>query len=504
MLHFKKFLFFKKFPNFLTALFLIGLWERFSYYGMRALLILFLTSCLNFTDKKAYATYSLFAAIIYIGPLFGGFLADRLMGFYNMILIGSMITAIGHALMVLGTYHPPFIYLSLALIAVGTGFLKGNITNLLGACYKKEDSERERGFTIFYVGLNSGFFITSILCAYLAALLGWHYGFALAGIGIIISLLILIRFKSLLWQYGQPPKPNLIKKKIFALNSFQWIILISFISSIGIAKMLHASEHFASTSILKYFGMITLLILTYIFFIFEKKQRKNLLALSILTLFCMFFLALEIQLGSLINLFIQRNVMKEIFGISIPSAVFQAIHPLAIIVIGSLLGTYLKFDKKYFTFKFGLGILAMALCFLTLYIGCLDANQEGKVHYGYLLTALSFIGIGKLFIGPSIQAQTTILTPSHLRGLMMGMLMLSFAFSKLVGCMISKLLVIPPFQEKLGSLYSLKIYQQGFLKITQFSFVLILVFILLSFILQKIISCDHSLSVSSNTKNQKA
>jgi POT family proton-dependent oligopeptide transporter len=140
-----------KLPNFLKLLFFVEMWERFSYYGMRGLLVIFLTSQLGFKDERAYAIYSVFAAIGYAGPVLAGLLADKLVGFRNMILSGGILITLGHATMSLIELKSDLIYVGLALIAVGTGMFKGNITNLLGACYASHDPERSRGLTLFYV-----------------------------------------------------------------------------------------------------------------------------------------------------------------------------------------------------------------------------------------------------------------------------------------------------------------------------------------------------------------
>ena len=192
-----------KSSKFFVLLFFTEMWERFSYYGMRALLVLYLTSVLGFEDQKAYSIYALFAALGYAGPVIGGIIADKLLGFRNVMKIGATIMTLGHAGMsLMGPDKIFMLYLSLALIAVGTGFFKGNITNLLGMCYHHDDPQREKAFSLFYVSVNLGSFLAALSCGFIAKEYGWDYGFGLAGIGMFIGLVTFIKFEYLLGDIG--------------------------------------------------------------------------------------------------------------------------------------------------------------------------------------------------------------------------------------------------------------------------------------------------------------
>ena len=468
----------KKFPNFLKLLFFVEMWERFSYYGMRALLVIFLTSQLGFEDKKAYAIYSVFAAIGYMGPVLGGVLADKLLGFRKMVLIGGVIMTLGHAVMVLVELNQDLIYLGLALIAVGTGMFKGNITNLLGSCYSKQDPERARGFTLFYVGVNLGSFLAAVSCGFVAHLYGWHYGFGLAGIGMAIGLFTFIRF-----GYVLPERDNVTRPVI--INSQYMVFIACILLALVVSQVIMHSETFAN--ILALAGTFIFSGFAYLLFKLPPRQRRNLLVLSLLIVFFMLFFALEMQLGSLINLFTQRNIVSEVLGIPIPAAVSQAINPLSIIVLGSMLGLYMKFDPKYSTAIFAFGVLTMSICFFVLYIGCLNANSEGKVEYLYLLIGISFMGLGELCIGPLLQEQATLLAPNGFKGLIMGIVMLALAFSNLVGVIIAKFMSVPSVNGAVNTLQSLAIYQEGFKNIGLFNLGLVAIFLLFYRFINKVI-----------------
>jgi POT family proton-dependent oligopeptide transporter len=459
----------ERLPSFLKLLFFVELWERFSYYGMRALLVLFLTSNLGFADQRAYSVYSVFAAICYMIPVISGILADKLFGSRNMVLIGAIVMILGHISMVFVSIDTDLIFLGLALIATGTGLFKGNITALLGECYEADDSSRSQGFTLFYVGVNLGSFLASISCGYIAAIYGWEYGFGLAGIGMIIGLGIFLKFQYILQSKGTAKREIPYYYIIFA-------ILSAFVGGFFIAQLLKYSEYFGN--ILQYFGVVILTCFVMIMLRQEKEQRKKLIALTILIIFTMLFFALEMQLGSFINLFTHRNVQDHIFGIYIPASISQAINPLAIIIFGFMIGKYDKLGKKYDMAKFGFGIFAMAICFAILYLGCLNANAESKVGYIYLFFGLAAMSLGEIFIGPIVQAQATLLAPTHLRGFIMGILMLFLAFSNLAGIIISKFVSVPEMDGKIDLAMSLQIYEAGFAKIAIVNILFTLIFLL--------------------------
>lgn len=481
-----------KFPKFLIVLFMIEVWERFSYYGMQALLVLYLTKHLGFADKRAYYTYSLFAALAYAGPVIGGYLADKLMGFRKMAIIGGIVISIGHAVMSTVEMYSDLIYLGLALIAVGTGMFKGNITNLLGACYENDDNSRDRGFTIFYVGVNIGSASAAVICSYVADMLGWHYGFALAGIGMLFGLFIFINFQHVLGDHGNPPNPELMNKSvILGIKPFPLILIGNILAAIVVAYLLRFSEIFANFN--KYFSFIIIISLAYsavayIIMVSDGKHRKNLIALSILTVFMTLFFALEMQVGSLINFFADRNVVKTVFGLSIPASVSQAINPFSIIVFGTIMFLFVKVDLKYTIARFAFGLMTMVLCFMVLFLGCTAANEESRVGYIYLVTGITFMGIGELCIGPFVQAQCTVLAPKKLRGFFMGVVHLSIAIANLGGFLISEFMSVPSVNGVVDSEESLRIYKEGFLNIAQFNSIFVVAFLAFYPFLYKVIT----------------
>ena len=232
-------------------------------------------------------------------------------------------------------------------------------------------------------------------------------------------------------------------------------------------------------NLLNYAGVAACFILAYIIVKLTNEQRKKILALIILVIFTMIAMSLEMQLGSLMNLFAERNVVETILGFSVPAAVSQAINPFSVIIFGLIASSYFKFDKKYGLIKFASGLLCMALAFIVLYISCLNANSDNRVGYYYLFASISIISLSEVFIIPFIQERVCALSPNHLRGFMMGVLMLSLAFSNMAGILISKFASIPSVSGEVDNFKSLMIYKSIFLDIAKFNLGVFLIFLLL-------------------------
>ncbi len=456
--------------SFVILLFFVEMWERFSYYGMRALLVLFLISHLGFDDAKAYSVYSLFVATGYAVPVFSGFLADKLMGFKNMVLIGGVVTIIGYIVLSMFNLNDEFVYLGLGLIAIGKGLFKGNITSLLGSCYAEKDHDRDRGFTLFYVGINIGAFMASITCGYTAYLYGWCYGFALAGLGMAIGLTVFVRYQHTLGEHGNSPRPDLMNKRIFGLTPCVLILLTTVFFGYLFSIMLMNSEIY--TKILIVIGVIMLCIFSNVVLKLSAAERTNMVALSVMTFFLMCFFSLEMHLGSLINLFTERNVDSEIFGITIPTSVSQGLNPVSVIIFGLAIAHYYKSKRKTNIFKWIIGPLSLVICFMILYLGCLNANIYGKVDY------MIAMAIGEICIMPTVQAQATILAPLSIRGFTMGILMLTLAFSNLLGIVLAKFMSVPSIGGVVNIMESLEIYRDGFLYIAVVTLGILAIFLL--------------------------
>mgnify|MGYP006242101657 FL=1 len=198
-------------PVGLFVLFFTEMWERFSYYGMRAILVLFLTSSIMndgwaWSNEDALQLYGLYTGLVYLTPIFGGFFADKFLGYRNATVLGALIMTLGHASMALESFTDSFFYLGLVLLIIGNGFFKPNISSIVGQLYKDGDKRKDGGYTIFYMGINAGAFLGILLCGYIGEKVGWHLGFGLAGIFMFFGMLQFWFAQKIFGDIGITPK----------------------------------------------------------------------------------------------------------------------------------------------------------------------------------------------------------------------------------------------------------------------------------------------------------
>ncbi|MBT4964410.1 MAG: peptide MFS transporter [Francisellaceae bacterium] len=464
-------------PRFLIVLLFTEMWERFSYYGMRALLVLFLTSELGFSDPKAYGIYSLMSALCFSGPMIGGFLADKLLGFRKMVIIGGITMVLGHALMALIPLSSNIIFVGLSLIAVGMGLFKGNISNLLGTCYSTEDPKRDKAFTLFYVSVNIGSTLATLACAYTAKMYGWHWGFALAGIGMMAGLIIFVTNNNL-FAHDKPPRTTPFKiTKNLSITPTQLVATLTVMLAIMVSFMLLKYDVY--TKLIYVVGIATVLYLANLLRTLPAHEQGGVALLFTLAIFQMLFFAVEIQLGSLYNLFTQRNVDFQLFGFMLPAAVSQTINPLSIMLMGPLMAMiFSKYCKGRVLTRFNFGLLTLVMSFATIYLGCKNASDSGLVGIHYLIISISFMGFGELCIAPLMLNQCTLLAPKRLRGMLMGVNMLSLAFSSLAGNLISSFMSIDNSTEgSQDTIATLAVYSEGFFKLLTFALIALAAFL---------------------------
>ena len=370
-----------------------------------------------------------------------------------------------------------FFYMGLSLIAVGSGLFKGNIFSLLGDHYKEDPAQRSRGFTIFFVSISFGAFFAGIACGYIAKLYGWHLGFSIAGLGVLLGVFTFFKYQHHLYPHcGLPPSTELANRSWFGMSLSTITFLTSLAISVPIAMILRYSEYFST--ILPFCGVVILIQYIHIMINSSPETRINLLILMMLLIFKLMFYSMELQIGSFINLFTARNVSGHFLGLDIPAAASQSINPFSIILLGFLMGRYMKFDPKNNVLRFGFGLFTMVICFFILYLGCLNVDANAKVPYIYLFTAISFMGLGELLISPFVYSQASQLAPKNLKGFFMGVMMLSMAYSSFAGIPLSRIFSVPSIHGKVNLWESLSIYKTGFYYVTIFSLSVFFVFLL--------------------------
>ncbi len=431
-----------KHPKGLYVLFLAEMWERFSFYGMRALLVFYMTRHFLFGDQPAYAVYGSYTALVYATPVLGGMLADRYLGYRKAVVVGGVLMALGHFAMAVD--HLQVFYLALALLICGNGFFKPNISTIVGRLYAPGDPRRDGGFTIFYMGINVGAGAAPLLCGYLGETYGWHWGFGLAGVGMILGLLVFWRGQRLMGGVADPPDRERLREPIVSGVSRELGIYLATAVAVLICWQLVQHSH-AVGSILTLTGVAVVAALAYTMLTrCDPVERDRLLVVSVMILVSVVFWAFFEQAGSSINLFTDRNVDRTVVGWTVPASLFQSVNPGYIILLAPLFAALwvrlARAGKEPSTpTKFAFGVIQLGLGFGALYLGARNADQSGMVALGWLFLGYLLHTTGELCLSPVGLSMVTKLSPAHIVGWMMGCWFLSSAFAQYIGGLIAML-----------------------------------------------------------------
>lgn len=441
-------------PKGLFILFFAEMWERFSYYGMRALLVLYLTKHFLFTDGQAYGIYGAYTTLVYVTPVIGGVLADRYLGQRKAVLFGAILLVLGH--MGMAVEGEPvkiaaersdtvmnIFYLSLALIIAGVGFLKANISAIVGELYEKTDERRDGAFTIFYVGINLGAFGGALIAGGLGETFGWKYGFGLAGVGMLFGLIAFMWGKPLLQGAGEPPNPVALTAKKFAGLSTEWMIYLATFVGVGLIWFLIQDEGAVKWVLYAAFAIVYLYIIISSVMTLPPHPRNRIFAALILISVQVLFWALFEQAGSSLSLFTDRSVDRTIFGQEIKTSVFQSLNAMYIVLLGPLFAAlWVWLGKRNMDpsapAKFGLGVIQLGLGFLVLVWGATAAGA-GMTPVIFIFLIYLLHTTGELCLSPvGLSAMTRLSTPKMV-GLIMGAWFLASGFGNFAAAQIAKL-----------------------------------------------------------------
>lgn len=425
-------------PKGLFFLFFAELWERFSFYGMRALLTLYMVEQLyvyiarDSREALAYSIYAAYGALVYATPFIGGLMADRILGYRKAIVLGGILMALGH--FTLAFEHEFFFFAGLALIVAGNGFFKPNISTFVGTLYKEKDPRRDAGFNIFYMGINIGAWAAPLACGWLAVEYGWHYGFAAAGIGMVIGLLLfLYGLKAKVFaDRGLPPEKSTPKKR-------NLVSLFSFLAVPLIGLLLYENEF---VGYILYIALIPITIILIRTMVKEPKLVwQRLIAALILTFFMTMFWAFFEQGGSSLTIYASKSVN---LGLGMNAAQTNSINPFFIVIFAllfSFLWTYLSRIGKnpYTPIKYSMGIAQLGLGFLIFAAAANFMNDSAQVPFLFLVMGYLFISTGELFLSPVGLSKLTELSTKKIAGFMMGVWFLSAAFGHHIAGIIAKL-----------------------------------------------------------------
>ncbi len=405
-------------PRGLFVLFYAEMWERFSYYGMRALLVLYLTKRWLYSDSQSNLIYGAYGALVYITPVLGGIVADRFLGQRKAVIFGGVLLAIGHGLMAVeggGGQNDPFInvfWSALAFIIVGSGFLKANISVIVGQLYKISDIRRDAAYTIFYMGVNVGAALGTILVGYLGETIGWSYGFGLAGIGMVAGLLIFVVGKPALKGRGEAP--------IALTQSREWSFYGIGIGAVAVIWML-----IQYTSVIQNLLIVTgLAMLAYTLFEafkLPKEPRERIFAMLFLIALNPLFWGLFEQAGGSLNLYTDKFVDKG----GVPTSLFQSINPIYIVLFApffAALWQYLgrKGLEPSAPAKFGLALTQVGLGFLLFVWGAQSVGAAAMTPVLFVFLIYLLHTTAELCLSPVGLSAMARLAPLHLASFVMG------------------------------------------------------------------------------------
>lgn len=405
-------------PKGLYILFFAEMWERFSYYGMRALLIFYLTQHWLFNDSASNMVYGAYVSLVYITPVLGGWLADQYLGQRKAVLFGAVLLTFGHFLMAFegtGGQNDPTInifWLALSFIIVGSGFLKANISVLVGQLYRLTDVRRDGAYTIFYMGINVGAAIGTIVAGYLGQTLGWAYGFGAAGLGMLLGLVVFVLGKPLLLGNGEPPK-LLAKGREVGLYGVG-------IAAVGVMWLLIQYQSIVG-GLMLISGAALLAYVLYEAFKLDKEPRERIYAILFLIALQPLFWGLFEQAGGSLNLFTDRYVDRQ----GVPASLFQSINPIYIILLAPFFAWLWTFLGKRglepsTPAKFGLGLVQLGFGFLVLVWGAASVGPNALVPVVFLFGIYLFHTTGELCLSPVGLSAMNRLAPRHLASLIMG------------------------------------------------------------------------------------
>ena len=434
-------------PKSLYMLFFAEMWERFSFYGMKALLLLFMIKEFGFQDGQAYGIYTAYVSLVYATPFIGGILADKIIGYRKAVIFGAILMAIGHFVMAFPDYTESeslkhtFFYIALSFLIIGNGFFKPNMSNIVGTLYDANDPRKDAGFSIFYMGINLGAFLAPLVCGTVGEVYGWSYGFGLAGIGMLAGLVVFGLGQKSLGNRGLAPSN-------VALIQHVYVYVGGFIG-VALVTLLIVYKNELIESGLFYFGAAAISYLLVKSFQYEKIEKERLWAILLLVILSIVFWTFFEQAGTSITLFTERNVDR----LGIPSSLFLSLNPLFILLLApffSRLWTSLGAKGKDIStpMKFAIAILQVGLGFLAFVVGAAFVNDQGMVSIIWLVLGYLLHTTGELCLSPIGLSMVTKLAPVKIAGMVMGIWLLSSSLAQNLAGVVAKYTSTDGYMEK--------------------------------------------------------
>ncbi|HEX8826420.1 MAG TPA: peptide MFS transporter [Archangium sp.] len=396
-------------PKGLYLLFTTEMWERMSYYGMRALLVLYMVGATDkggfgWSQSKALQIFGIYTGLVYATPVLGGFLADRYLGQRLSVTLGGILMMLGQFVLAMPGNSEALFFTGLGLLVVGNGFFKPNISTMVGGLYAPGDARRDGAFTIFYIGINVGAFLASVVCGTLGEKYGWMYGFGSAGVGMGLGVLVFLALgKRMLGNVGLAPKP--VERK-------------------------------AGTAAAPKVAL-------------SREERDRVIVILVLALFVVFFWAAFEQAGGLMNLYTDAKVDRGVFGWEVPTTWFQAVNPLFIMLLGPLFaemwtGLGRRSKDPSIPAKMAMGLLLVSFGFIFMLGASKQSETAGKAALMWVVAAYFFHTAGELCLSPVGLSMVTKLAPTRFASLLMGVWFIANAVANYLAGLIGG------YAEKLG------------------------------------------------------
>jgi POT family proton-dependent oligopeptide transporter len=441
-------------PRGLATLFFTEMWERFSYYGMRALLLLFLVDTvenggLGLDERNGAAIYGLYTMFVYLLALPGGWLADNFFGQRKAVFIGGCFITVGHIFLMIP--QPQTFFTGLVIVVLGVGLLKPNVSSIVGGLYPvSEQIKRDAGFSIFYMGINLGAFIAPLITGYIGEEIAWNYGFGVAGLGMGIGLIQYKLSEKYLGEVGkdpvklEDPVKQEKREKNIKIGLIIFFVTLVFLMSLSFTGVIN----FDPIIVASLSGIIIFITATAFFvyvILFEKltsEEKKKIIVIAILFIFSALFWSGFEQAGSSLNLFAKRYSDRLFLGWEIPASWFQSINSIFIIILSPVFAwLWIKLSRKNISvgtpLKFGLGLFFLGLGFAAVAIASQEIVGGEKPIWVWLILTYFLHTVGELFLSPVGLSAMTKLSPKKLVGQMMGIWFMSTAFGNLIAGLIA-------------------------------------------------------------------
>ncbi|ELV7516158.1 dipeptide/tripeptide permease DtpA [Photobacterium damselae] len=429
-------------PKQFYLIFSIEFWERFGFYGMQAILTVYLVQILGMSESKSFVLFGAFSALVYGSVAIGGWVGDKVIGTKRTITLGAVVLTVGYALLGLSAMAnfggESLIYVAMGFITMGNGLFKANPSSLLAKVYDEGDARLDGAFTMYYMAVNLGSFFSMLLTPWIAEKMGYDIAFGVSAVGLVITVINFMMCSKMVKDVGSEPDLAPVNKKHY-LGVVIGAIALSFVSAILLQHLFYAH------AILVVVGCSIVFLYLKEAFSISGLERAKMLVAFVLMLQGVVFFVLYFQMPTSLNFFAIHNIEHNIFGISVQPEQFQALNPFWIMIASPILAMmYNNMGERFaMPYKFAMGMVLCSLSFLVLTFGAKFANAQGIMSSNWLIICYGFQSIGELLVSGLGLAMVAQLVPQRMMGFAMGMWFLTSATAAVVAGWVATLTTAP-------------------------------------------------------------